>query len=321
MTLKNVAVVAFNKISPFHLAVPFAVLGEDRRDDGIPGIAVRVVASEKGPLLTAAGFHIGGVLGLDCLRRADTIIIPSWRDPSEAPPQRLLHALQLASRRGSRIVGLCLGTFVLAYAGLLDGRKVTTHWRYAAELGRRFPRIDVDEAALYLDDGQIVTSAGTAAGIDCCLHLMRQAYGAAAANVVARRMVVPPHRAGDQAQFIEEPLPSQRERHPLSAVLAWASERLHEEIDVDRLAARAHMTRRTFTRRFRLATGTTPARWLVHRRIALAQQLLETSDRPIAWIATKSGFASPLTLRLQFARSIKMSPHAYRSAFRATAKS
>ena len=320
MPLRNVAVVAFDRISPFHLAVPFSVLGEDRSDDGVPRIAVRLIAAEPTPLATAAGFRIEAAHGLDTIRRADTIIVPSWRDPAEVPPLPLLDALRRASRRGTRLVGLCLGTFVLAYAGLLDGRRATTHWRYAAELARRFPRIRVDANALYVDDGGVLTSAGTAAGIDCCLYLIRRAYGAAVANVVARRMVVSPHRDGDQAQFIEQPVPTAAERSPMALVLAWAGQHLQEPLNVERLAERAHMARRTFTRHFRAATGTTPARWLSHKRVAFAQQLLETSDRPVEWIAAKAGFASPLTFRQQFAKAVKLSPRAYRHAFRGASR-
>lgn len=316
MLLRDVAVIAFDRISPFHLAVPFSVLGEDRSDNGVPRVAVRLVAAERTPLATAAGFRIQASDGLDAIGRADTVIVPSWRDPAEVPPLPLLDALRRANRRGARIVGLCLGSFVLAYAGILDGRRATTHWLYAAELARRFPRIRVDANALYLDDGEVLTSAGTAAAIDCCLYLMRRAYGSTVANMVARRMVVAPHRDGDQAQFIEQPMPRAVERNPMSAVLAWASQHLHEPLDVGRLAARAHMARRTFTRHFRAATGTTPARWLVQRRVAAAQQLLETSDRSVEWIAAKAGFASPLTFRQQFARVVKLSPRAYRRAFR-----
>jgi transcriptional regulator GlxA family with amidase domain len=199
----RIAVVAFDGISPFHLSVPCLVFGEDRRELGVPRFALQVCAAETGPLRTSAGFSIAAGAGLAALRRCDMVIVPSWRDAAEVAPKELLAALRAAHRRGAQIVGLCLGAFVLAEAGLLEDRTATTHWHWAGEFAARFPHVRLDPEVLYVDEGDVVTSAGTAAGLDCCLHLLRQRCGAEAANRVARRLVVAPHRQGGQAQFIE----------------------------------------------------------------------------------------------------------------------
>ena len=316
MSQPTIAVLAFDGISPFHLAVPCAVFGEDRSADGLPRFRFRVCAMERGPLRTTAGFTLAAPHRLRDLERASTVIVPTWRDPEERPPEPLLNALRRADARGARLVGLCLGTFVLAAAGVLDGRRATTHWRWADRLAQLYPAVRVDPGVLYVDEGRVLTSAGTAAGLDCCLHLLRRDHGAEVAAAVARRLVVPPHRQGGQAQYIEQPLPAVAERHPLSEVLAWATRNLHRPLGLDELARRAHMSRRTFTRRFRAAEGTTPAQWVTHQRLALAQRLLETSDRPIEWVAQRAGFGTALSMRKNFIAAFRVSPRQYRQEFR-----
>ncbi|WP_293387812.1 helix-turn-helix domain-containing protein [Nevskia sp.] len=311
--LPIVVVVAFDRISPFHLAVPCAVFGEEH--PGLTHFEFKVCASEPGPLRTTAGFSLSVDHGLEALDDAGLIIVPSWRDPAERPPQALLDALQAAHARGARIVGLCLGACVLADAGLLAGRRATTHWGYAAELARQHPDIDVDAGVLYLDDGLITTSAGTAAGLDCCLHLLRGLCGSEIANKVARRLVVPPHRQGGQAQFIEQPLPTTGADTRLDALITWLHGHLHQPHDLDSLSARALMSRRTFTRRFRERTGMTLIDWLTAERLALSQRLLETTEHPVEQIAVLAGFGSAVSLRQHFRRALGVSPGAWRASF------
>ena len=312
----TVAVVAFDGISPFHLSVPCAVFGEDCNTGGARRIELLVCAADARPLRTSAGFSIHAEHGLEALAAADVIVVPSWRSIDDAPPVRLLDALRAAHAGGAQLVGLCLGAFVLAAAGLLDARPATTHWLCADALARRYPRIRVDPNVLYVDDGDVLTSAGTAAGIDCCLHILRKYHGAEVANHVARRMVVPPHRQGNQAQFIERQLPAAAGADRLMQVLDWVTENLGQPHALDALAARALMSRRTFTRRFRQVTGTTVGQWLRHQRLALAQRLLETSEHPVETIAELAGFGSPLSLRQSFSEELNTSPSTYRREFR-----
>lgn len=311
-----VAVVAFDGISPFHLSVPCLVFGEDRRDLGVPRFDLRVCAAEAGRLRSSAGFDIATRHGLASLRQADIVIVPSWRDTTEAAPAVLLDALRRAHRRGACIVGLCLGAFVLAEAGLLDGRAATTHWHWADEFARRFPAVRLDPDVLYLDEGDVLTSAGTAASLDCCLYLLRQRCGAEAANRVARRLVVAPHRQGGQAQFVEQPIAATPRDERLSGVLAWAAGHLDESYSLDSLAARAAMSRRSFTRHFQKATGTTVLQWLLHQRLGHARRLLESGDRSVEAIAGDAGFGSAVAMRKHFVAALGVSPAAYRRQFR-----
>jgi len=310
----TIAVIAFNGISPFHLSVPCAVFGEDRRDAGVPQFKVLVCGAEKGALATSAGFSLAGLHGLRDLEKAGIIIVPSWRDPNELPPQPLLRALRMASHRGAILVGLCLGSYVLAAAGLLDGRRATTHWAWADDLAGRYPQIQVDRDVLYVDEGEIITSAGGAAGIDCCLHILRTLHGAEVASRVARRMVVPPHRQGGQAQYIEQPLRESAAVDRFTQALEWVRQNLDQPHSLDALAARVFMSRRTFTRRFRQATGTTVGNWLLNQR--LAQRLLETTGKQIDQIAQEAGFGSEASLRQHFNKTLKISPSRYRKEFR-----
>lgn len=313
-TALSVAVVAFDRISPFHLATPCVVFGEDHPD--CPPVDFRVCATEPGTLRTSTGFDIAVRHGLAALDGADTIIVPSWRDPDEKPPAPLLSALNTAHARGAKIVGLCLGAYVLAEAGLLDGRTATTHWAYAADFGQRYPGVRLDANVLYIEDDGVVTSAGTAAGIDCCLYLLRQRHGSSIANSVARRLVVPPHRQGGQAQFIAQAIPETRSNSRLSELCDWVRQNLQLSHTVASLAERASISRRTFTRQFKQLTGNSFLPWLQSERLSHVQRLLESTDAPIAGIAEQAGFGSPESLRVHFRRQFGISPSEWRRQFR-----
>ncbi|WP_437882911.1 helix-turn-helix domain-containing protein [Pseudomonas sp. LRF_L74] len=313
MPAHRIAVVAFDQISPFHLSVPCLVFGDFSPEEG--AYDLQVCAAEPGPLRTTAGFGITVDCGLEVLESADTVIVPSWRDTLERPSQALLDALVAAHRRGARLVGLCLGAYVLAEAGLLDGRRATTHWAWVDDFNQRYPAVKVDADVLYLDDGNLLTSAGTAAGLDCCLHLLRQHWGAEVANRVARRLVVAPHRQGGQAQFIEQPVAASARDDRLAGLLDWVRGNLHQAHDLDGLASKALMSRRTFTRHFRQLTGTTVGNWLLAERLALSQRLLETTLQSVVAIAEQAGFGSVVSLRQHFTKAFGVSPSAYRQTF------
>ena len=308
-----VAILAFDRISAFHLAAPCVVFGEAcPLPERFP---VQVCAWEVGPLRTTSGFTLSVEHGLEALARAEVVIVPSWRDPAERAPEAVLDALRAAHARGAQVVGLCLGAYLLAQAGLLDGRGATTHWAYAADFARRHPQVRLNADVLYLADGALLTSAGTAAALDCCLQLLRERLGAEDANRAARRLVIAPHRAGGQAQFIERPLPSTRDDARLAGLLDEVRAQLDAPHSLDALAARALMSRRTFTRHFRQLTGQSFQAWLLGERLAFSQRLLEVSALPIERIAALAGFGSPEAFRLHFRRSFAVSPSAWRQAF------
>lgn len=311
----SVAVIAYDGITPFHLSVPCLVFDANQGDAG-SGFDVRVCAADGTPLRTSAGFAISTDFDLRGLDDADIVIMPSWHNDCRAAPPALLDALRAAHARGARVVGLCLGAFPLAEAGLLDGKTASTHWQCAAALAERYPKVDVDPDVLYVDAGQVLTSAGVAAGLDCCLHLLRQLRGADAANRVARQLVVAPHRQGGQAQFIERPLPVSGSDGRFAGVLDWVTRRLDEPHSIDALAARAAMSRRNFTRHFRQATGTSFKQWLLGQRLAHAQWMLESGDASIEVVAQQAGFGSALSLRQHFRTVLQTSPSAYRGAYR-----
>jgi transcriptional regulator GlxA family with amidase domain len=316
---RKVAVIAFDGMNPFHLSVPPLVFGSRCAAADGPLFDVTVCAFEGGPLRTSAGFDIATRHSLSALRGAEIVVLPTWHDDCRPAPQALLQALRRAHARGACIVGLCLGAFPLAQAGLLDGRRATTHWAYADLLAERYPQVQVDRDALYVDESQMLTSAGVAAGLDCCLHLLRRLCGADAANHVARQIVVAPHRQGGQAQFIDRPVPVSRSEGRFSDVLAWASAHLEQPHSLDDLAARAAMSRRNFTRHFRQATGTSFKQWLLSQRLAHAQRLLESGDASVDAVAQAAGFGSALSLRQHFRAVLQVSPSAYRRQFRAGA--
>lgn len=312
---KEIAVLAFDRISPFHLSVPCVVF-EDRAWAGLPSYRLRICAGEAGRrrgLRTTAGFAVQTEWTLKDAAHADVLIVPSWRDPQEPPPAAMLDAVRAAHAHGATVVGLCLGAFVLAEAGVLNGHRATTHWSAADVFARRHPQVKLVPDVLYVDaeGGRLVT----AAAIDCCLHLVRRWHGAEVANRIARRLVVAPHRQGGQAQYIEQPLHDAPGGDRLSELLNWIVANLAEPHSLDSLAARAAMSRRNFTRRFRELTGTTAQQWLLGQRLAYAQRMLETTQLPIEAIAQHAGFGSAVSLRQHFSQAYRTSPSAYRAVF------
>ncbi|MBB3307931.1 MULTISPECIES: helix-turn-helix domain-containing protein [unclassified Enterobacter] len=312
----KVGIVVFDDIIPFHLSVPCAVFEKAAQDDGALCYQLLICATHPGPLKTNSGFSILAEHGLDQLADVDVVVVPSWSDPDVLPPAELLHALQQAAQRGAQVVGLCLGAFVLGAAGLLSQRRATTHWRWMADFERLYPDVAIDRDVLYIDEGQIVTSAGTAASIDCCLHLVREQCGVDVANSVARMLVVPPHRQGGQAQYIEQPVYHSAGNDRFMSALSWATENLQQALTLEQLADKALMSRRSFTRRFNQTTGGCFSTWLVNQRLALAQRFLEKTDQPVELIAEKAGFSSPLMLRRHFKKQLNTSPLQYRKTFR-----
>ncbi|MFE5212134.1 GlxA family transcriptional regulator [Streptomyces sp. NPDC056600] len=313
-----VAVAVTDGATNFELAVPCEVFGTDRSDVVDPWYELRLCAVEPGPLRTSAGLTLSTEHGLDDLAESDTVVVAACpRRVQLDPPPALLDALRAAHARGRRIVSLCSGAYVLAAAGLLDGRRATTHWMNTVDFAHRFPRVTYDPSALYVQDGTVFTSAGTGAAIDLCLHLVRTDHGSAVANEVARRMVVPPHREGGQTQYAK-PLPPRalRREEGLGPVLEWARERLHEPLTVAGMARQARLGERTFARRFRDTLGTTPLQWILRKRVLLAQELLETTDEPVESVAHRTGFGNAANLRRHFGRLTTVSPQTYRHVFR-----
>jgi transcriptional regulator GlxA family with amidase domain len=313
--LENVAAVVLDGVNPFELGVVCEVFGTDRSDDGLP-VYDFAVASAEGPTLTSrAGFALHVEHGLERLESADLIAVPACAryETRDFPPE-LLEALRSGVERGARVLSVCSGVFLLAAAGLLDGRRCTVHWHHAEELARAYPRLTVEPDVLYVDEDPVITSAGTAAGIDACLHIVRKEQGPEVANKIARRMVVPPHRDGGQAQYIERPLPRSK-CDTVGEVLVWMERHLDEEVTVEQLAERAHMSPRTFARRFQQETGTTPYRWILRQRVLLAQRLLEATDETVDAIAGRAGFGTAAALRHQFLRAVGTTPNAYRRTF------
>ncbi|MGY6022940.1 GlxA family transcriptional regulator [Streptomyces spinosirectus] len=314
--LQNVAAVVLDGVNPFELAVVCEVFGIDRSDDGLP-VYDFAVASAEGPVLnTRAGYSMNVAHGLERLEEADLIAVPAGaRYGSRDFPPELLEALRRGVERGARVLSVCSGVFVLAAAGLLDDRRCAVHWHDADQLALAYPRLTVEPDVLYVDEDPVITSAGTAAGIDACLHIVRKEQGPEVANKIARRMVVPPHRDGGQAQYIERPLPRSH-GDTVAEVLVWMERHLDEEVTVEQLAARAHMSPRTFARRFQQETGTTPYRWILRQRVLLAQRLLEGTDETVDAIAWRAGFGNAAALRHQFVQAIGTTPNAYRRTFR-----
>jgi transcriptional regulator GlxA family with amidase domain len=300
----------------FDLAIPCEVFGLDRSDVVDPWYGFMVVAAGEAPIRTQTGFLLDTPYRLTDLERADTIVVPGWSDPDVPPSPELCAALVAAYARGARVLSLCTGAFVLAAAGLLAGRRATTHWMYADRLRARHPDIDLDPSVLYVVDGRVMTSAGTAAGIDLCLHVVALDHGVDVARTVARRLVMPPYRGGGQAQYIDDPIATDVLGEPLAAVLDWARERIDGGPSIDDLASRAAMSPRTLTRRFQAAVGMPPGEWLQRERLRLAQRLLESTDHPLDVVARRAGYGSPTTMRAQFARRLQTSPHTYRETFR-----
>ncbi|KQY56789.1 MULTISPECIES: GlxA family transcriptional regulator [unclassified Nocardioides] len=310
----RIAVHAFEGITMFHLAAPLLVFGEVTRA-GLADDWTTTVWTEDGTAIrTAEGILIDDVAGPSAID-ADLLVFPSW--PTDLPPadEHLTDRIRAAHRHGARVAGLCLGAFPVAESGILDGRGASTHWSAAAKLARRFPAIEVNASALYLDHGDVLTSAGTASAIDACLHIVRTHLGSTAAATVARHLVVAPHREGGQAQYVERPIPEPGGVGHLSPTLDWALAHLDQDLTVDTLAAHARMSRRNFTRRFSEVTGTTPATWVLARRLDESRRLLESTTWPIDRIARTSGFRSVVTFRQNFTAAYSTTPTSYRQRF------
>jgi transcriptional regulator GlxA family with amidase domain len=308
--MHRIVALALPHVVAFDLAIPAQVFGHhDQRGD----YAFTVCAADPGPVKSTTGYAVHAEADLDCLSRADTVVVPGYA-PHDPPASDVTLALREAADRGTRVVSVCTGAFALAAAGLLDGRRATTHWRDAAELASRYPAVQVDPDVLYVDCGQIMTSAGVAAGIDLCLHIVRSDLGEEYAARIARRMVVAPHRDGGQAQFLQRPLPAGGDG--LGATCAWALARLAQPLTVAELADHAGWAPRTFARRFVAETGTTPLRWLTSQRVLEARRLLESTDLPVDEVAARSGLGSATNLRLHLARDAATTPTAYRRSFR-----
>jgi len=307
-----VAVVIFDRAPLFETSVPMSVFGMDRSASGAPRFRLLAVAGEEGPITTTGDLVVSAPHGLDALELASIIVLPSWRNTAERPPERALAAIRAAHAGGATIVSFCLGGFVLAATGLLDGRRAVTHWFHAPTLAAMYPRVTVDSDVLFIDDGDVITSAGTGAALDACLHLVSRTWGAKASAAISRRMAMPPRRQGAQAQSLQGELPLPRPVEKFADVMAFAVEHIADPVDVDLLARKAMMSRRTFDRQFRCVAGISPMQWLLHQRVLFAQRLLEESDQPIDSIARQSGFTNGIALRRHFQRHLGTSPLRYR---------
>ncbi|WP_250029577.1 GlxA family transcriptional regulator [Paractinoplanes maris] len=312
--MHQVAVLALDNVVAFDLATPLEVFDRVRRPDGSRPYDVRVCAPQ--PQISARSFTVQADHGLEALDTADTIMVPGCHDITTAVPPDVVTALRTAATRGTRIASICAGAFVLAATGLLDGRRATTHWLAADDFRARFPAVELDPGVLYVDEGQFLTSAGAAAGLDLCLHLVRRDHGSAVAAQAARLSVMPLERQGGQAQFIVTEQPPAPRGSELEPLLRWLDDNAGDDLTLEGIAARAGMSTRTLNRRFREQTGTTPLQWLHLARIRHAQHLLETTAQPVDRIGTQVGFGSPTAFRDRFKRIVGTSPHSYRRSFR-----
>lgn len=313
----RVAVMAYDRMWPLEFGIATEIFGWAR-----PEIIDAVwydflVAGPDAPIRTIGGMTMQPDHGYNAVSSADTVIIPAWRDVNECPPEPMLEAVRGARKNGARMVSFCTGAYVLAHAGILDGRRATTHWRDLGQLKRQFPKIETVEDVLYVDDGDVITSAGSSAGVDCSLHIIRKDYGAEMANRIARSLVMPPHRDGGQAQYIEAPI-QERSGQSVSGVLEWARERLDQPLSISDMSDVAGMSERTFLRRFRDGTGTTPLKWLRRERVFRAMSLLERTGLSLADVSAQSGFVSTETFRTAFREIVGTTPHAYRKRFELT---
>jgi transcriptional regulator GlxA family with amidase domain len=309
MPTPSVAVVAYHHFNQFHLSVPCMIFGNI-----LPGhslFALKVCTADPGPVHSEHGLQLNTTHGVDALAEADIVVVPGWSDAAVRP-----ESLRAAHARGAQVVGLCLGTYVLAYAGLLDGRKAATHWEYEQDFVSRFPEVQLDTNVLYVDNDRLITSAGTAASMDCCLYLMRQHHGSAIANKIARRVLVPTYRDGGQAQFIEKPMPVSTNDARINRLLGHLRQDLQAHYSLDELAESVHMSRRTLTRSFQKATGMSIGEWLLAERLQHTQELLEASSQPIEMIAELAGFGTARSLRQHFRGAFGVSPGDWRRNFR-----
>jgi transcriptional regulator GlxA family with amidase domain len=318
--MHRVVALCLDGLVAFDLAIPAHAFGLASSADGAALYEFSTCSPGGGELSTTTGYAVRPQADLAALEEADTVVVPAYLDLFSPPPEQATAALVEAAERGARVLSVCTGAFALAHAGLLDGRRATTHWAFAAELASRFPAVEVDATALYVDGGEVMTSAGLSAGIDLCLHVIRQDFGAAVGERVARHMVAAPHREGGQAQFIERPLAtSEGMAGSLEPTRRWAAERLAEPLDIAAMSRHAGVSPRTFARRFREETGTTPLQWLLCRRVEEARRLLEETDLPIDALAWRAGFGNAASLRDHFRRITATTPTAYRRSFRPVA--
>jgi transcriptional regulator GlxA family with amidase domain len=313
---ERVVALCMDGLVAFDLTAPAQAFGLAALESGEPLYRFSTCSIGGEPVATTSGFTVTPAAGLGALREAGTIVVPGYANVFEPPPQEVLAALGAAHRRGARLISICTGAFAFAHAGLLDGRRATTHWGWAEELGRRFGAVKVEPGLLFVDEGDVLTSAGLSAGIDLSLHVIRRDHGVAVGERVARHMVAPPHRDGGQAQFFAPPeAPTPAGSRSLEPTRRWAGERLAEPLDVTSLARHAGVSPRTFARRFREETGTTPLQWLLSRRVLEARRLLEETDLPVEAVAWRSGFATAASLREHFRRLTATTPTAYRRSF------
>jgi len=318
--MHRVAIICFDGLVAFDLTAPAQAFGLAAEPSGDPFYEVVTCSPGGEPVATTTGFSLAPGHGLEATRTAETVVVPGYAAILAPPPEEVLESLRAAAARGARLMSVCTGAFGLAHAGVLDGRRATTHWAWAGELAARFPAVEVDADALFVDAGSVLTSAGLSAGIDLSLHVVRRDHGAAAGERVARHMVAAPHRDGGQAQFFK-PLPDPPGGVSLEPTRRWAAERLGEPLDVAAMARHAAVSPRTFARRFREETGTTPLQWLLSQRVLEARRLLEDSDIPVEEVAWRSGFGNAASLRDHFRRATATTPTAYRSSFRPPASS
>lgn len=312
---RSVVAVAYDGLCTFEFGVATELFGLPRPELDVGWYEYEVVSADAGPLRTIGGITVSAPNDLDRIRRAGTVVLPGWRDPAERPPDSLLDALRTAHEQGARLVSICSGVFVIAATGLLDGQVATTHWRYTDRLRAQYPNIEVRPEVLYVDNGSILTSAGSAAGLDLGLHLIRRDFGSDVANTVARRLIIAPHRDGGQAQFIDHAVVDDGEE-TLASTMAWAAERLDQPLTVADLAAHAAMSQRTLARRFRADVGVSPHRWITRQRVLRAQHLLETTTLPVERVAVETGLGSAANLREHFQRETQTTPTRYRARFR-----
>jgi transcriptional regulator GlxA family with amidase domain len=311
---RRLAVVVFDGMSLGVMSFAFGVFDLGTHYGAMPDLEIRLVSGEPGAAICGGGVSCAVPYDLAAVRTADLVVVPDWRDPAEHPPEPLLESLRAAHARGARVAGLCSGAFVLAAAGLLDGRPATTHWALAGVLAAMYPKVAVQASVLYIDDGDVLTAGGGAAGMDLGLHVIRTWYGATVANRLARAMVVPPHRPGGQAQYVQSTI-SETDDDPVGATMRWALGHIDKVMSVAELAGRAGMSRRNFDRRFRQGAGAAPATWLIHQRVLRAQQLLEETRVPVDEVARRSGFPSAAALRPHFRRIVGVAPIVYRATF------
>lgn len=307
----RIAIYVHPEITLFHLSIPQMVFDEVRRR-GLAEWMTVLFSDRPGSVVTAEGYLLPHVLGPEGIVDADLVVVPSWHDDQRPTGDALVDALRAAHTRGASLAGLCLGAIPLADTGLLDGRSAVTHWKAFDSLAQRHPSVRLDPSVLYIDHGDILTSAGTASGLDACLHIIRDHLGAEAGNVVARSLVVAPHRDGSQAQYIDTPMSTRDATDPIADVLEWMASHLTDDLSIDALARRAHVSRRTFIRSFRGATGTTPAAWVSLRRLDAARRMLETTTHSVELIAHECGFGSAVTFRQRFAERYSATPTSYR---------